>query len=299
MFDLHMHSLASDGKADFDTVVRRLAEHPELKLVALTDHDAIIDSILLAELEPRAWVGTELSTKHDGQTVDMLALNVRPDYAPLNEYLAARKIDRVNRFNRFGEVLRAAGWSFDPPASVYDNPQLAKPHVVAELRRHPDNAERLLALGVPPMPGHRSEENPIYDQVLKPINVDGDLMISTLDAIALVHAAGGLAIAAHPWIAPYDKGEADVAAARNTIRLWAEAGLDGLEVFHESATDPDVRDEIMAQAIANDLLITAGCDDHSPDLEFIGTALSADDPRAEAWLERILLAAARRRVQVL
>lgn len=295
MFDLHIHSLASDGKADFTTVLRRLREQPELQLVALTDHDAIIDSTRLAALEARAWIGSELTTKHGKMTVDMLALNVRPDYAPLNTYLAARKIDRVNRFDRFGVALRTAGWSFDPPASVYDNPQLAKPHVVAELRRHPDNAERLAALGVGAVIGHRREDDVIYNEVIDPLQIDGDLVISITDAIALTHAAGGLAMVAHPWIAPYVRGTATVASSRAAINGWARVGLDGLEVFHESAVDPAVRAEIMAQVLANELLISVGSDDHSEQLEYIGSALPAHDPRAEGWLAAIHAAAERRR----
>jgi hypothetical protein len=205
MFDLHFHSRASDGKADFATVRTAVRAHPELVLLALTDHDAIADSERLAKLEPRAWVGAELTGFVGPTRVDILGLNLRPDHPELLSHLATRTKARRERFTLFGLLLRQAGRIFEPEADTLASPQLGLPHVARELRRHPDNYRALREAGLAPDEANARAgdgHDAIYPLLLEPL----DILVATrmtvgptsgVDLIGLVHRAGGLALVAH------------------------------------------------------------------------------------------------------
>ncbi len=68
-----------------------------------------------------------------------------------------------------------------------------------------------------------------------------------------VHAAGGVAVLAHPG---REHGVRE-------IRRWASQGLDGIEVLHPS-NPPDVRQRLAALARELKLLSTGGSDWHGP-----------------------------------
>jgi len=302
MFDLHFHSDASDGEASLETVIAALAARPELELVCLADHDALSASAELAQVEPRAWVGIELTSMAGPRRVDLLALNVRPDYASLNAYLATRVTERRARFALFGQLLRSEGWIFEPPPEIWAKPQLAQPHVVAELRRHKVNLDRFENLGIPRQfeNGAVGEDDPIYPRLLDGydsiIKAQTETAVGrTEDLIALTHAAGGLAVVAHPWVNVYERGTANRIEARRILTALVEAELDGLELWHHDQTcNPAAQAELTAFAQEHDLLLTGGSDDHSPDLEFLGSALPAEvDGRP--YLDRIRAAAVLRR----
>jgi predicted metal-dependent phosphoesterase TrpH len=75
------------------------------------------------------------------------------------------------------------------------------------------------------------------------------------DAIALLHGAGGVAIAAHPATyggIPY-------------LEELVDLGLDGVEAMH-TLHDPVAERELVEYARTHDLLTTGGSDFHGPRL---------------------------------
>lgn len=281
MLDLHFHSDESDGQATLATVLTRVAQSG-LALVALADHDAIENATVLAGVYPGALVGVELTTFVERRRIDLLGIGLDPAYAPLRGYLSARRRERRARFELFGELLRADGWRFEPDDATLGRPQLAAPHVAAELRRHPDNLERLAAIGAQASPGIGTGDA-IYTLLLDPLGPTLRERIelgvlSGADAIALVHASGGLAVVAHPWVSPYDRGHATKSKARRLLDMLVAAGLDGLELHHPDQTEPAVRGELAAYAAANGLLVSAGSDDHGAELTALGSCAPPDAP---------------------
>ena len=278
MFDLHFHSLASDGKADFATVRTAVRRHSELALLALADHDAITDSARLAALDPRAWVGAELTGFVGSTRVDILGLNLRSQDPELLAHLAARTAARRERFILFGEMLRAEGWTFEPDEVALAAPQLGLPHVAQQLRRQEANHQRLLGLGLAideasarAADGHDA----IYPVILEPLDplIAEQMTIkpaSSVELIGLIHRAGGLAVAAHPWVEPFDFGAAEVSSAEAVIECLAEAGLDGLERWHPDQTSAQAQEAIVALCRRYDLVESAGSDDHRADLSALG-----------------------------
>ena len=83
------------------------------------------------------------------------------------------------------------------------------------------------------------------------ILTDGSGKVITEEVLEEVHGAGGIAVLAHP--AFYDNFD--------EIEKYIDLGLDGIEVWHPSATEDDVH-RLTEICKAHDLLMTGGSDFH-------------------------------------
>jgi len=106
----------------------------------------------------------------------------------------------------------------------------------------------------------------------------GRYALDPADAIALLHAAGGVAVLAHPlavtrgWMVPEE-----------LIAELAGAGLDGVEVAHP---DHDLAQRTLLSAVARglDLIETGGSDDHG---QLTGDRIGCEATGADA-LDKLL-----------
>jgi predicted metal-dependent phosphoesterase TrpH len=296
-FDLHFHSDASDGQADLPALLAALASRPDIELCALADHDTIAPSVEFAASEPRAIVAVELTVAHHQAAPHLLAYGVDPANPDLLAYLAVRAAERRARLDAWTARFHALGLRFEMDPAAAASESFGKPHIVAELRRWPENAALLL-----PVPEDEAISDPIYTTHLK-VGGLADIsklvpstLISVAAGIELVHGAGGLAVLAHPQVSLYELGqkrtEADwhrgAAKAQADLRAWAAAGLDGLEVYNHRQGSV-FREELVSLCVELDLLITAGTDDHTATGEHIGDAFEDAngqiiEPRAQGWL---------------
>jgi len=85
--------------------------------------------------------------------------------------------------------------------------------------------------------------------------------LSSLEAVTLICAVGGVAVVAHPGEYRRD-GISDI-RLREIVAILAEAGLAGIEVWHPS-NDQSV-DEYVHLATDFDLIATGGSDYHGAD----------------------------------
>jgi predicted metal-dependent phosphoesterase TrpH len=81
------------------------------------------------------------------------------------------------------------------------------------------------------------------------------------EAIEVIHAAGGVAVWAHPF---WDVDAPDEALA--TLDEFAAAGLDGVEAFYATHTEAQTR-LLHAAARERGLLTTGSTDFHGPEHE--------------------------------
>ena len=295
-FDLHFHSIASDGAADLPALRAALAGRPDLEACALADHDTIASSVEFAATEPRAIVAVELTVAHKQSAPHLLGYGVDPTNIELLAYLSTRQIERRARLDAWSARFAELGLLFIPdPDSVSES--FGKPHIVSELRRHPSNAALL-----PPAPEDESLSDPIYTTYLK-VGGLADIsklvrstLISVIEGIDLLHRAGGLAVLAHPQVSFYELGQkratADwhvgAAKADGWLREFATAGLDGVEVFNHRQ-GLEFRESLISIAGELGLLVSAGTDDHTATGEHIGEAFADEsgpfvEPRAAGWL---------------
>lgn len=239
--DLHAHSTASDGAVPPAEVIEA-ARRAELVAIALTDHDTVagIDEAVGAgvRLGVRVVAGCELSAYDGDFEIHLLALHIR-HLDVLAPRLDAFQRDRVDRAAAMVERLARLGApvSMDDVRREAAGGALGRPHV----------ARALVTAG------HVADHREAFDRYLgngRPAFVPKP-RLDVEEAIGLAHAAGALAVWAHP---------AREGTRTRATRL-AQLGLDGIEVLHPSHTPGDV--ERIANLVAElDLVPSGGSDWH-------------------------------------
>ena len=239
--DLHTHSTASDGTTP-PADLPRLAAEAGLTVFALTDHDTLAGlAAASAASEIELVPGVEISCRLDDAEVHLLGLFVDPGHAPLAAELDLIRTDRARRAVRMVERCRELGApiSLAQVEAIAAGAPLGRPHIAAALA----------AVGV-------------SDAFTPDWIADGGRadvpkhVLSTVDAIALVRAAGGTAVLAHPRSV---KRRAEVSDTQ--LATLASAGLSGLEADHPEQP-PEVRARLREVAADLGLLTTGSSDFH-------------------------------------
>lgn len=232
-FDLQSHSRHSDGALAPAEVVATAAA-AGVELLALSDHDTVAGvGEAAAEAERRGIKlvsATEISALDQaGADLHILGYGLDPDDPDLGAQLERFRADREGRADRMADALRELGFELD--GSVLERraaqgKPIGRPHLSQAVVEHPANAQRLAAEG-------RAELSAFLEAYL----IEGrpafrSRTIPTVaDAIDTIHAAGGVAVWAHPF---WDvKDAAEVLA---TIDRFRALGLDGVECFYATHT---------------------------------------------------------------
>ena len=241
LVDLHSHSTASDG-AFAPAIVVQEAHKAGLAAIALTDHDTTAG---LAEAQAesdrlgiRLVPGVELSAVENDHETHILGLHLGST-APIDARLAELREMRRTRASKIVDLLNANGVriAFESVLEQAGNAAIGRPHVARALIAEGwaadsrDAFDRYLATG---RPGFVPKEQ-----------------LSVRDAIALIHAAGGLAIVAHPG----QQG------TRERIELLKNDGMDGVEVRHPGHSSEDIT-RLMALVEHFGLVPSGGSDWH-------------------------------------
>jgi 3',5'-nucleoside bisphosphate phosphatase len=243
-FDLQAHSTHSDGSlAPRDVVARAAAAG--VRLMALTDHDTVagVPQALEAAREHgiRCSPATELSAVHRPDAdVHILGYELDPADATLAETLADFRADRERRVLAMAERLRERGIELDDrelQARRRAGAPLGRPHL-ADAIPGISRDEAFARYLVPGTPTYVPRTGP-----------------STADAIAAIHAAGGVAVWAHPFWDTDDPGP--------LIERFAGEGIDGVECFYATHTEEQAR-ALHAACRARNLLVTGSADFHGP-----------------------------------
>jgi 3',5'-nucleoside bisphosphate phosphatase len=267
--DLHSHSTASDGTTPPADVMRR-ASVAGLDVIALTDHDTVagLEEAGLALPPGLALLpGMELSCRLEGHSVHLLGYLFDPGHQELASECARIRESRLHRAQAMVERLAELGVpvTWDQVSALAGDGVVGRPHI----------ARAMVEAGVIDAP----------DQAFGPdwIGPGGRAHVTryALDparAIALIRAAGGVTVLAHPragtrgWMIPDE-----------VIAALAAAGLHGIEVWHPDQ-DQSARQELQALAATLGLVASGGSDDHG---ELTGYRIGSDTIAAEAY-ERLV-----------
>jgi predicted metal-dependent phosphoesterase TrpH len=260
-FDLQSHSLHSDGNHPAAEVVEHAAR-AGVELLALSDHDTIdgVQEALDAGAERGVAVvpATEISAV-EGPYEDLHVLGYGIDHrdATLAERLLDAREDRVRRAEGMGDRLRELGFEIDPAplaARREAGKPIGRPHLSAAVLGHPANARRLEDEGHGDVssfiPAYLIQGAPAYVARTHP---------TVGEAIAWIHEAGGVAVWAHPFW-DIDAG----AEVLDAIDSFADAGLDGVEVFYPTHTADHAR-LLLERCTERGLLATGSSDFHGVD----------------------------------
>ncbi|MFG2165874.1 PHP domain-containing protein [Micromonospora chersina] len=247
--DLHTHSTASDGTLGPAELVRAAAD-AGLDVVALTDHDTTAGwEPAVAALPPGLTLirGAELSCRWFGVEpaipLHLLAYLFDPTEPELAAELARVRRAREERGERIVRLLQADGirvsWSEILAGAAGGT--VGRPHIAQALIRAGLVATTTEAFG-PRWLGER------YRLPKEDIDV--------FRALALVRAAGGVPVFAHPRASRRGRIVPD-----ELIVELAAAGLAGLEADHEDHS-PAEREHVRALAAELGLLVTGSSDFH-------------------------------------
>ena len=240
--DLHLHTRCSDGTFTPSELARE-ARKAGLSAIALTDHDTVEGCGEAAEAcaeEGLEFVaGSELTAEHEGREVHLLGYSLDTRNATLLARMAVFQSARQERIRKMSGLLH----DIDVPLRPESVFQLAscrspgRPHVA-----------RALVAG-----GFCSSLDEAFERYLKkgrPAWVP-KFKLSAMEAISLIHQAGGLAVFAHPGLTRAD----------SLLPVLVDSGLDGLECFHTKHSTA-MAGRYLEIAKKFGLLVTGGSDCH-------------------------------------
>jgi hypothetical protein len=250
IYDLHSHSIASDGALSPTELVKRAYEKG-VTVLALTDHDTTNGLAeaqqAAAGLGMRLINGIELSASHLNQCLHIVGLNIDPNNPALSEGIAqqqkirdlrakqiAEKLEKKKIFGAYEFVTQAAG-----------NGEITRSHFADFLLTHQ----------------HVTTQQEAFDRYLskgKPAFVP-TVWASLEETVAWIKAAGGVAVVAHPL-----RYKLSVKWMNRALAVFKQAGGQGIEVVTGRASLDEIR---ISQQFAekHQLYASAGSDFHAPD----------------------------------
>jgi 3',5'-nucleoside bisphosphate phosphatase len=246
--DLHVHSLFSDGTFTPREAVL-LAKERGLSTMALTDHDTVngLDEAFSAgdELGVEIVPGIEFSTVYQGNGVHVLCYFMDAENRELAAELRRLQDDRYRRGEKMVERLQELGYpiTFERVREIAEGGNIIRPHV----------AQALVEAGVIATTKDAFTEEFIGSKGRAYVEKHA---LHPLDALQLIHAAGGACVLAHPGTFRETKP-----VPPTLIDELAAAGLDGIEVSHPEHT-PEVEAEYRQTAHCIGVIWTGSSDCH-------------------------------------
>lgn len=250
IYDLHCHSTASDGVLSPRELVQR-AKANGVDVLALTDHDELSGQAEAAEAANEVGLrlinGVEISVTWGNVTLHVVGLNVDPVDPVLLHGLARNRGGRLERARRIGDELAKIGiaGAFEGACALADNKELISRTHFARFMIESGVAKNMKSVFkhflVKGKPGYVSHE-----------------WASLENALTWTHAAGGVAVLAHP-------GRYQIGGEKMRLLLseFKYLGGSGIEVVTGSHTAEHVP-QYAALAVEFDLMASIGSDFHAP-----------------------------------
>jgi len=247
-FDLHTHSNASDGSyAPADLV--KLAAECGVTTLALTDHDTV-SGIAEAQAAGKKYgvtliPGVEISIDFTPGTMHICGYYLDPENTELQAGLNFVQVARRNRNPRIIEKLNVLGVAItlDEVKAVAGPDQLGRPHFAQVLVQK----------------GYARDTQAAFSKYLAkgaPAYMDKQRL--SLDrAVAMIQAAGGVAVLAHPIQLKLNSWQ----EYREKITELKNAGITGVEAFNSYQSEEE-NQQFYTIATELEMLITAGSDFH-------------------------------------
>lgn len=241
--DLHIHSHYSDSTLTPQDIVKS-AKAQGISCVALSDHDTVEGVVPTIEAGKECGIevlaAVELSSEINGRDVHVLGylLDVNDSYF-INK-LSQMQNTRVERMQQMIDKCKAFGIDnivLEEVAALAQTDSLGRPHLAQILvqKKWVPNIKSAFDK-------YLADDAPAYVPKFKQ---------TPAEAIELIHAAGGVAVLAHPMVSGVDE----------LIPSFVAAGLDGLEVIYPNVSQT-VQDFYQGIANKHGMLITGGSDAH-------------------------------------
>ncbi|MFH4575272.1 PHP domain-containing protein [Vibrio diabolicus] len=249
--DLHSHTTASDGRLEPKDLVERALSF-DIEVLAITDHDTV-DGLALAKqhvqdnnLPIKIINGIEISTVWQNKDIHIVGLNIEPENEQLSALIEQQKQHRITRSELIAERLQKATREgvLEEVRQIAGDAPVTRAHFAKWLV---DNGYAKTMQMV--FKKYLTRNNPGY----VPPN-----WCSMKDAVDAIHAAGGLAVLAHP-------GRYKLTAKwiKRLLAAFVEANGDAMEVAQPQQAQQERRN-LADYAIQYKLLASQGSDFHYP-----------------------------------
>lgn len=253
-YDLHSHTLQSDGTLTPGELVQRAADKG-VDVLALTDHD-VTDGISEAKAAAqqhgiRLIPGVEVSTSWEGTTIHVVGLNIDIESERLQQGLADLRRQRGERALEMAAGLEKAGITGTHEGAS----RLAKGKILS--RTH--FARYLVEAG------HAGDMGKAFRKYLRKGKAGfvRSEWCTLEQGVEWIRAAGGRAVIAHPE--RYTMGRARM---ERLLSAFRESGGAGIEVVSGSHTPGGV-EKFARMACDFELLASRGSDFHGPETHWI------------------------------
>lgn len=278
--DLHCHSTASDGTLSPRDVIK-LGKEVGLTAMSLTDHDTIAGIQDAAAQAAESGIdfipGIEISAKFpEPGTLHILGYGIDP----ANEQLAALTKElrggRDDRNERIVRKLQALGIdiTLDEVLALAQG-TVGRPHIAQVLVN-----KRVVSHVQEAFKKYLGQGGLAYEDKER---------FTPRQAIEMIHAAGGVAVCAHPVQLRID----NFARLERVLKDLVDQGLDGVEVIHSDHRPLDVK-FLDAFATRYKLLKTGGSDFHGSMKSKVRLGLARQRLIPRAYFEALRDAVARR-----
>ena len=241
--DLHLHTTASDGTLTPKQLIEQISK-TSLRIIAITDHDATIGSdhaIQAASTHKQLTVipGIELGTATDDSELHILGYFIDSTNIKLQSTLEQFRTERIQSaratVDRLAAINRPVSWQrvLELAGGSIGRPHIARAMIEA---------------------GHVETIAEAFDRFIgeKGIARVPRPKLHPIDALKIIHSAGGIAAIAHPRTVNH---------LSNIVKQLVDAGLAGIEVYAEKYRG-DRLDTYLDIATRYDLVTCGGTDYH-------------------------------------
>lgn len=247
MFDLHCHSIFSDGALSPKELISK-AENRKLKYLSLTDHDTVLGYPELLKTAANTSVkiiqGIELSARWKKHELHILGYQV--NHTPiLFELIERQTQSRIERAKKISNLLNGLGIcnAYNKACDLAGHDRVGRPHFAKLLVNE----------------GKARDFNSAFKQFLgrsKSAYVQTS-WITIQEAVEGIIACGGQAVIAHPL-----KYGLTRTKLYQLISEFKEAGGVGIEVVSGEMSTTEIN-EMAALSLRFHLLASSGSDYHS------------------------------------
>ena len=253
LVDLQIHSDALPHHSSWrpGTLIPAL-QVAGISVFAITDHNTTAGVVAMRAAAERVGLacisGCEIDTAHNGKLWHTLLYGIDPLHPAVLDLCASVDARNAADAARLRHELPAAGWVL-PDFGQHGARHVNVAEVATALAQH--NA----------LPGRVDRDDEAAGMRFLLQRPGSYNPPSVAEAIAVAHAAGGVAVIAHPG---RSKGVYAIPADEADIASFVAAGINGLEVWYPAHTPAQVA-FYRAQAEHYGLLMSGGSDSHHPD----------------------------------
>lgn len=252
MFDLHVHTTASDGDLDAKEIIEE-AKRNGLTKIAITDHDTIGNVRECMRIGKQNGVlvvpGIEISAEVDKGEMHILGYGFDINNKEFNQVMGILREARMERNQKIIEVLNNGNYGMN--ITLEDVKRQSK----GESLGRPHFAKAMVEKGIVNNVREAFTEKYLTSPEIENLK---RRVLKPQGAIELINRAGGIAVLAHPHTLKLSDEE-----TYEKIKELKSYGLSGVEAYH-SDHSPEQAQKYREFAEKERLIITCGSDFHGP-----------------------------------